>query len=121
MTIHNILQGILVFLLASALQFQSHYLLAKPMQRKRRTSSGNVYRIPRGGAFELVSCPHYLAEILIYTGIAFILGKFSIISWLPLLWVMANLSLAAGLTHEWYLQKFKTYPRKRKALFPYLY
>jgi steroid 5-alpha reductase family enzyme len=31
------------------------------------------YRIPRGGLFEWVSCPHYLGEIIIYVGFALLL------------------------------------------------
>ena len=33
----------------------------------------------------------------------------------------ANLALAANRTHEWYKTNFKTYPRNRKALVPWVY
>ena len=32
-----------------------------------------------------------------------------------------NLMLAAGPTHAWYKEQFKTYPVYRKALIPYIY
>ena len=34
---------------------------------------------------------------------------------------LTNLSLAAGMTHQWYQQHFKTYPRRRAALLPWIY
>jgi len=34
---------------------------------------------------------------------------------------VTNLSLAGGMTHRWYNQHFKTYPRRRRALLPFIY
>ena len=83
-----VLQGVVVFLLGSALQFHSHLLLSRLSSTKQRrrhstttsttTSTTSVrprYRIPRGGAFEYVSCPHYLGEIVIYFGLALVVGS----------------------------------------------
>ena len=41
-----------------------------------------------GGAFRLVSCPHYLAEMIIYFGLALVLDIRRPLSWLPLVWVV---------------------------------
>ena len=108
------------------------------------------YRIPRGGGFELVSCPHYLAEIVIYAGLLILLGRANALVWLIFAWVVscicplccsrldgsncvvnlymhaaalqvANLLLAAMPTHRWYLEHFSMYPKHRRALIPYIY
>ena len=34
---------------------------------------------------------------------------------------VANLLLAAGPTHEWYKERFPSYPRQRRALIPWVY
>ena len=41
-----------------------------------------------GGGFELVSCPHYLGEIVIYVGLTLLLDFKRPLSWLPLVWVV---------------------------------
>lgn len=79
-----------------------------------------LYSVPKGGMFELVSCPHYLAEILIYAAIATVTGGRTG----PLLigtWVLLNLVLAAGATQRWYRTQFPAYPRGRKALVPFIF
>lgn len=43
-----------------------------------------------GWAFELVSCPHYLGEMVIYLGLALMLDSRRIIAWLPLIWVVSQ-------------------------------
>ena len=43
-----------------------------------------------GGAFELVSCPHYLAEILIYCGLLAAAGAREPAGWLMLAWVVST-------------------------------
>lgn len=171
---NSLLQGAAVFLVGNALQLHSHALLAAlsartSSRRSRRSSSGAVrYRIPRGGAFEWVSCPHYLAEIVIYLGLALLAGANTHGPWLMVAWVVSvrpaqawagsvvlstwpvcaaaaalpcaasscgrfspglavpvvqvvNLLLAAGLTQEWYRRQFKTYPKKRRAIIPFVY
>lgn len=109
--------GVAVFLSGNVLQLHSHWVLS---QLSSTTSSRHVYKIPKGGAFTLVSCPHYLAEIIIYIGLVVIQqGRGH--TWLILAWVVANLGLAADKTHKWYQRTFTSYPKKRKAIIPFVY
>lgn len=91
-------QGAAVFLAGNALQLHSHWLLARlrsPRPRAAVPERSDVcatpreeYSVPRGGAFELVSCPHYLAEIVIYAGLALVAGRGRLLPWLILAWVV---------------------------------
>lgn len=107
--------GVAIFFVGMALQWHSHSLLAQlASNRKGR------YSIPRGGAFEFVSCPHYLGEIVLYSGLV-VVQQGRLEAWLIWGWVVSNLLLAGGLTHRWYAARFKTYPPQRRAIIPYLY
>src|SRR5205807_327267 len=55
--------GLLVFTLAEAGNARAHVML-----RRLRPVGGHEKRLPRGFLFELVSCPHYLCEILSWVG-----------------------------------------------------
>jgi 3-oxo-5-alpha-steroid 4-dehydrogenase 3 len=57
--------------------------------------------MPAGGLFELVSCPHYLAEIIIYLGLL-IASEGQLMPLLMLVWVVS--SLDAG--RPWALRQF---------------
>ena len=46
-----------------------------------------------GGLFELVSCPHYLAEMIIYVPFTILQGRNGILPWLILTWVVGTLTL----------------------------
>ena len=90
------LQGILIFLLGNILQFHSHFLLAgltktSTITRRRSSSVSGTprYRIPKGGAFEFVSCPHYLGEIVIYLGLAILMGTRVAGPWFMVAWVVS--------------------------------
>ena len=48
-----------------------------------------------GGAFEWVSCPHYLGEILIYTGLLLMVHGRILNAWLILAWVVSLLNTSA--------------------------
>ncbi|KAJ6937032.1 LOW QUALITY PROTEIN: polyprenol reductase 2-like [Populus alba x Populus x berolinensis] len=78
------------------------------------------YVIPHGDWFEIVSSPHYLAEIVIYAGIVFGSGGADLTIWLLFGFVVSNLIFAAAETHRWYLQKFDNYPSNRVAIIPFL-
>ncbi|KAK8474357.1 hypothetical protein V6N11_070364 [Hibiscus sabdariffa] len=56
--------GIVLFLIGIGSNFYHHCLLSK-----LRAEGGRDYKIPKGGLFGLVICPHYLFEILGLMGI----------------------------------------------------
>lgn len=69
-----------------------------------------------------MSCPHYLAELLVYASFALLggfkgrgLGQGYLVAFS---FVLANQALVAGRADAWYRQKFEDYPRERKRLIP---
>lgn len=76
------------------------------------------YRIPRGGAFEWVSCPNYLGEIIEWCGWA--LATWSLPGLAFAVYTTANLAPRARSHHGWYQAQFPDYPARRRALVPYL-
>eukprot|EP00741_Cyanophora_paradoxa_P009231 tig00001487_g8941.t1 len=79
-----------------------------------------AYLIPRGGAFEYVSCANYFGELLEWTG-------FAIATWSPaalafVLLTAANLVPRARAHHAFYRSHFgERYPKNRKAIIPGIY
>ncbi|MCB0706068.1 MAG: DUF1295 domain-containing protein [Saprospiraceae bacterium] len=83
----------------------------------RKENSG--YQIPRGWLFEFISCPNHFGEVIEWIG-------FAVIAWsLPALsfaiWSFCNLVPRAKNHQDWYLENFPDYPKKRKAVIPFLY
>ncbi len=82
-------------------------------------ADGNAgYQIPSGGAYELVSCPNYLGEMVEW-------GGWALACWNPgalafFVWTVANLAPRAIWTHRWYRETFPDYPAERKAILPYV-
>jgi protein-S-isoprenylcysteine O-methyltransferase Ste14 len=86
--------------------------------RNLRAPGETGYKIPRGGAFELVTAPNYLGEIVEWTG-------WAIAAWSPAglafaIYTVANLAPRAISHHRWYRERFPEYPPGRKALLPFL-
>lgn len=81
----------------------------------------NEHYLPHGFLFELISCPHYFAEILIYLGITILLqGYLNAIA--ILVWTFFVHIVMALQSHNWYRSQFsQTYPKSRKALIPFLF
>ncbi|KAM3863024.1 3-oxo-5-alpha-steroid 4-dehydrogenase 2b [Diretmus argenteus] len=106
--------GVLLFYLGMAINVHSDYIL-----RNLRKPGEVIYKIPKGGLFEYVSGANYLGEIVEWFG-------YAIATWsLPSL-SFAILSLCfigprACYHHRYYHQKFKDYPRLRKALIPFIF
>ncbi len=86
--------------------------------RSLRTKGETEYKLPRGGLFKYVSSPNYLGEILEWIGWA--LATWALPGAAFALWTMANLSPRAFSNHSWYLKTFPDYPKKRKALIPFI-
>ena len=77
------------------------------------------YKIPRGGLFDYVTSPNLFGEIVEWMG-------FAVACWnrgalLFALYVFANLFPRGISHHKWYLEKFKEYPKNRKAVIPFVY
>ncbi|KAG8390822.1 hypothetical protein BUALT_Bualt01G0123500 [Buddleja alternifolia] len=107
--------GVSVFLVGIFGNFYHHYLLLKLREEK----SDKGYKIPRGGLFSLVICPHYLFEILTFIGISLISQTF--FSYLCAIGVAFYLLGRSYATRNWYLSKFENFPKNVKALIPYVF
>ena len=59
--------GVALFLLGITGNFYHHCLLSR-----LRGKDDKGYKIPKGGLFRFVICPHYLFEIIEFVGVAFI-------------------------------------------------
>uniref|UniRef100_A0A8C8VGX4 Polyprenal reductase n=1 Tax=Pelusios castaneus TaxID=367368 RepID=A0A8C8VGX4_9SAUR len=113
--------GILIYIWASVHQHRCHVILAN----LRKNKSGKVvnlgHSVPFGDWFDRVSCPHYFAELLIYISMAITFGFHNLTWWLLVMYVLFNQALAAVLCHEFYVNKFSSYPTHRKAFIPFLF
>ncbi|MBE0697758.1 MAG: DUF1295 domain-containing protein, partial [Anaerolineaceae bacterium] len=92
---------------------------ADTILRGLRKPGEGGYRIPRGGLFELVSCPNYLGEIIEWIGWA--VATWSLAGLAFAIWTFANLAPRAYVHHAWYHKNFPSYPSRRKALIPGLW
>ncbi len=126
-------------------QYMHHHILAKSrqiyMNRNCDQKGSMQYTIPFGRWFQYVSCPHYTAEIMIYFTFACIVSitkdKNLYLSvdanslwlfllhnreWVLVLWVFTNLTVSAKNSHTWYRSNFgEKFPKKRKALIPFIW
>ena len=83
-----------------------------------RKMTGNGYRIPYGGLFNVISCPNFFGEIIEWLGYAILCWSLPSLSFF--VWTCCNLIPRALDHHRWYRRVFEDYPPARKALFPYL-
>lgn len=112
------------FAMSSYIQYDSHRILAS-LRKQKMIADGSddarqQYFMPQGGLFSLISCPHYLTEIIIYICLYCLSGWTHL--WASLcVFVIVNQTIAALLAHAWYRNKFGCkYPQSTKALIPYL-
>jgi len=105
--------GFIFFISGMVINLHSDHIL-----RGLRGSAKNGYSIPRKGLFKYISCPNYFGEILEWTGWA--IATWSVPGLAFAVFTFANLAPRAFTNHRWYLENFSDYPKKRKALFPFI-
>lgn len=105
-----------MFILASGVQHDCHaYLYSLPK-----------YTLPVHSIFQVLVCPHYTAECLIYLSLAMISApKGAIVNktvFTALIFVATNLGVTASVSKEWYERKFgKDAVAHRWNMIPSLY
>ncbi len=106
--------GVAVFALGFAINVHSDTVLIN-----LRAPGERGYKIPRGGAWGLVSSPNYLGELLEWIGWS--LATWSLAGLAFVIYTAANLVPRAISNHRWYKEKFADYPASRKALVPFIF
>ena len=106
--------GVTIFIVGYIINLYSDQLL-----RRLRNPGEHTYKIPYGGFFEYISSPNYFGEILEWIGWA--IATWSLPGLAFALFTIANLTPRAFSNHKWYIENFPDYPKKRKALIPFIY
>jgi very-long-chain enoyl-CoA reductase len=105
---------LIVWSIGQSGNYWCHYTLMslRPAGTKQRN-------IPKGGLFELVSCPNYFFETITWT--AFTVLTLNPASLLFAIVSVAQMTIWASKKHRNYRREFKEYPRGRKAIFPFIF
>ena len=104
--------GFIIFNIGFYINISSDNLLIK----LRTNQKG--YVIPNGKLFNYVSCPNFFGEIIEWLGFAIMTLNPGSLSFL--IWTICNLIPRSKAHHKWYKENFENYPKKRKAVIPYL-
>ncbi len=106
------LAGITLFFAGLAINIHSDNILLN-----LRGPGETGYKIPRGGLFKYVSCPHYFGEILEWAGFALL--TWSSVGLVYAIWVTLPLIAQSIGIHRWNRETFgDDYPAERKAIIP---
>jgi len=115
--------AVVVFGVAWVTQYRLHQILAS---LRNDPGSAGKYSIPRGSWFELVVCPHYLCDVLVYFALC-LLTRFKNKALIyATVWTVVNLGIVAWETDRWYRIQFgddlrKAFPHGRWRMIPPLY
>ncbi|KAI8847959.1 3-oxo-5-alpha-steroid 4-dehydrogenase-domain-containing protein [Chytridium lagenaria] len=110
--------AVVLFAYGSLEQNRAHLTLArlrnKPLVKR---DSASPYKLPKGGWFDILACPHYFFELVIYA--AMLIANWGVQhriynnSSCILVWIIVELGVIADVNHAWYRKTFpKTVPRK---------
>ncbi|CAL5091308.1 unnamed protein product [Urochloa decumbens] len=112
--------GLVVFAVGLAGNFYHHLLLSRLRSGGGGGAGGDKgYKIPRGGLFGLVVCPHYLFEIIGFVGLAMV--SQTVYGLTVAVGSAAYLAGRSRATRKWYVSKFEEFPARVKALVPYVW
>ncbi|XP_017891409.1 polyprenol reductase, partial [Ceratina calcarata] len=109
-----------IFISSSYAQLRANIILRNLRKNKDGEIDHKIYKIPHGGLFEYVSGALQITEIMMYMTLSMILWQSSSYHYVTL-WVLANQISTAVLTHQWYIETFKNYPKSRKILIPFIF
>ncbi|XP_074269238.1 uncharacterized protein LOC141592456 [Silene latifolia] len=105
--------GVGLFLLGIGGNFYHHYILST-----LRKTGEKEYKIPKGGLFDLVICPHYFFEVLGFVGVSCIAQTlYSVCYTTGAALYLIGRSYA---TRKWYLSKFEDFPKDKKVMIPFI-
>ena len=104
--------GLIIFIIGFYINVSSDNILIKLRTKQKG------YVIPKGKLFNYVSCPNFFGEIIEWLGFAIMTLNPGSLSFL--IWTICNLIPRSKAHHKWYQENFKNYPKKRKAVIPYL-
>ncbi|CAO3597655.1 unnamed protein product [Absidia cylindrospora] len=105
-THHNeIMLGIILFFIGEGLNHYHHLILAN-----LRKDGAKEYKIPCGGLFDYIWCPHYLGEIIAFVAMT-LLSQHMLVLIFQLSSV-GYLAVRAYNTRLWYQQKFSEVTKK---------
>jgi 3-oxo-5-alpha-steroid 4-dehydrogenase 1 len=113
------LVGLGIYACGFVLNVHSDAVLRNLRKKDEVDRAEKVYRIPRGGAFRLVTNPSYLGELLMWTGFATFTWSLQGVFILGI--TAANLVPRALANHRWYRERFEDYPTERRVLLPYVF
>lgn len=103
--------GLVTFLVGITGNGYHHWLLAN-----LRKEGDKRYVVPQGGLFGLLVCPHYVFEMIIFVGIAFM--SQTVIGWSIVVLVVCYLTGRSISSKQWYLKKVDGFPKERSVLIP---
>ncbi|XP_026211760.1 3-oxo-5-alpha-steroid 4-dehydrogenase 2b [Anabas testudineus] len=106
--------GLLLFYVGMVVNIHSDYIL-----RNLRKPGEAIYMIPTGGLFKYVSGANYLGEIVEWFGYA--LATWSLPALAFAVFSLCFIGPRAYYHHRFYQEKFKDYPKLRKALIPFIF
>ncbi len=108
------LVGTVLFLAGLVVNLHSDHVL-----RTLRAPGETEYKVPSRGVFRFVACANYLGEVIEWAGWAVL--TWSVPGAVFAAWTLANLAPRARSTLCWYRERFPDFPRRRKALIPFLW
>mmetsp|Transcript_2079 Transcript_2079/g.3850 ORF Transcript_2079/g.3850 Transcript_2079/m.3850 type:complete len:262 (-) Transcript_2079:144-929(-) len=91
-----------------------HHLLAT-----LRKPGEKGYKVPQGGLFPLVAAPHYLFELVGWSGVAILCNHATV--WFMFFGMVAYLADRARAQTSYNLKKIDGYPQERLHLIPYVF
>ncbi|XP_062980375.1 3-oxo-5-alpha-steroid 4-dehydrogenase 2 isoform X3 [Elgaria multicarinata webbii] len=107
-------RGIVLFLFGMGINIHSDILL-----RQLRKPGELTYKIPQGGLFAYVSGANFFGEILEWFGYA--VATWSLPAFSFALFTLCCIGPRAYHHHRYYLRKFTSYPKSRRALIPFIF